>query len=70
MEIALDQSACVSTLRSIACPQLTGPKPEDECCPVVSLFGVVAYLARARPDVVVFMFALQRYTHKPQIQRA
>eukprot|EP00974_Lingulodinium_polyedra_P044928 4309919-Lingulodinium_polyedra.AAC.1 len=32
------------------------------------LLGAVAYLAHARPGIVVCICALQRYTHKPQIQ--
>ena len=72
-EITLDQNHYVSTLRSISHPQLTRAKMEDFAEPEVhelyrSLLGAVAYLSHTRLDVNVFICALQRHGHKPQIQ--
>ena len=74
-EITLDQIQFANNLRIIAHAQLPGSKPEDLCCPELhqlyqSLLGAVAYLAHTRVDIVVFICALQRVTHKPQIQHA
>ena len=67
MEVTLDQIAYVGNLRSIAHPQLSGGRPEDECCPALiqlymSLLGAIAYLSHTRVDVCVFICALQRHT--------
>ena len=44
------------------------------CCelqaPYMPLLGTIAYLTRARIDIVVFICAFQRVTHKPQVHRA
>eukprot|EP00974_Lingulodinium_polyedra_P108974 10546486-Lingulodinium_polyedra.AAC.1 len=64
MEITLDQTLFTNNLRCVAHPQLVGAKPEGERCQelhqlYMSLLGALAYLARARPDIVVFICALQ-----------
>eukprot|EP00974_Lingulodinium_polyedra_P094590 9167822-Lingulodinium_polyedra.AAC.1 len=71
METTLGQTLFASNLRCVARPQLTGAKPEDECCQALhqlymSLLGAIAYFAYTRPDIVVFICALQRRTHEPQ----
>ena len=71
-EITLDQIQFANNLRVIAHSQISGSKPDDLCCPELhqlyqSLLGAVAYLAQTRVDIVVFICALQRVTHKPTI---
>ena len=55
--------------------QLRSGKPEDMCCPelqalYMSLLGAIAYLTHTRIDIVVFICAFQRWTHKPSVQHA
>ena len=71
-EITLDQNHYVQNLCSIAHPQLSSSKAEDPAVPelhqlYMSLSGAVAYLAHTRVDILVFVSAMQRHTHKPRV---
>ena len=75
MEITLDQADYVTRLRPMVHSQLRSGQPEDLCCPelqalYMSLLGAIAYLSHTRIDIVVFICAFQRHTHKPQVQHA
>ena len=71
-EITLDQIAYSQQLRKIAHSELSTAKNEDKCSPELtelyqSLVGAIAYLAQTRVDALVFISALQRHNHSPQI---
>jgi hypothetical protein len=73
--ITLDQIHYITTLRNIAHPQLTHGKPEDDADEdlhklYMSLLGAVAYLSHTRPDIVVFVCAMQRHLAKPKVEHA
>ena len=70
MEITLDQIEYVQRLRPMVHSQLRGGQVEDLCCPelqalYMSLSGAIAYLTHTRIDIVVFICAFQRHTHRP-----
>ena len=72
-EIRLDQIAFATALRTVEHPQLKTGIPEEKCVPelhqlYMSLLGAVAYLSHTRMDVIVFIVALQRRNHDPEIQ--
>ena len=72
LEISLDQEEYIKNLKPIQHAELSGPSAERECsAPLVQLFmsllGAVAYALMTRVDIAVFVCALQRVTHKPQI---
>ena len=72
-EITLDQNHYVQTLRPISHVQLSEGNAEDLADPslhrlYMSLLGAVAYLSHARPDVSVFVCALQRHNAKPKVE--
>ena len=71
-EITLGQNHYVQNLRRIAHPQLSSGKAEDPAVPELrklhrSRLGAVAYLARTRVDVLVFVSAMQRHAPKKQV---
>lgn len=71
-EITLDQSEYVAQLKLIANEESRGSNSTTLCGPVLhqqyqSLLGAVAYTSLTRVDVLVFIVALQRYSHAPQI---
>jgi len=73
MDITLDQSHYVQTLRSISHPQLSSGQPEDLADTslhklYMSLLGAVAYTSHTRADVCVFVCALQRHLAKPKVE--
>ena len=75
MEITLGQTEYVQRFRAIVHSQLRSGGLEDLCCPELhelyrSLLGAIAYLSHTRVDIVVFICALQRYSHQPQVQHA
>ena len=72
-EIWLDQIDYAKNLRTIEHVQMKNANPETFCDDslhklYMSLLGAVAYLSHTRPDVVVFVSALQRHNAKPQVQ--
>ena len=75
MEITLDQVEYVQRLRPMAHIQLRSGKPDDMCCPelqalYMSLLGAITCLTHTRIDIVVFICAFQRWTHKPSVHHA
>ena len=72
-EITLDQIEYAKNLKAIVHPELHGGNPETPCGTELhqlyqSLLGAVAYLAMTRVDAAVFISALQRHGHAPQLQ--
>ena len=73
MEISSDQIEYAGALRTIEHPQMTTVRIEEPCTPelhqlYMSLLGAVAYLSHTRVDIVVFIVALQRRNHNPEVQ--
>ena len=71
-EITLDQIHFISALRPISHPQLTAAASEEKCVPdlaslFLSLLGAIAYVTHTRVDIMVFIVALQRHNHDPQV---
>ena len=72
-EITLDQIDFVSKLRTIEHPQLATGTNEEKCVPalhqlIICLLGAIAYATHTRVDVMVFIVALQRQNHNPEVQ--
>ena len=75
MEISLDQIEYAGALRTIEHPQMKTGRNEESCTPelhqlYMSLLGAVAYLSHTRVDLTVFIVALQRRNHNPEVQHA
>ena len=73
MEISLDQIEYAGALRTIEHPQMKTGRNEESCTPelhqlYMSLLGAVAYLSHTRVDLTVFIVALQRRNHNPEVQ--
>jgi len=71
-EASLDQTEYISGMRTIAADTYRGLASESLCAPVLhqmyqSLVGAVAFTALTRLDVLVFIVALQRYSHAPKV---
>ena len=72
-EVSLDQNHFVTTLKPIVHQHLATEPADSKACPGLhelyrSLLGAIAYLSHTRLDVNVFVSALQRHGHQPQIQ--
>ena len=72
-EITLDQVDLLTKLRSIEHPQLATGTDEEKCVQAlhslfISLLGAIAYATHTRVDVMVFIVALQRQNHNPEVQ--
>ena len=72
-EITLDQIDFLSKLRAIEHPQLSTGGNEEQCVEglhslFISLLGAIAYATHTRVDVMVFIVALQRRNHNPEVQ--
>ena len=73
-DISLDQNEYAALLRLIARPDLAWKIAEDAAIPELhslyrSLLGAVALLLLTRIDIAVFVSALQRWGHAPNIIR-
>ena len=73
MEISLDQVECAVALRTIEHPQMKTGRNEERCTPelhqlYLPLLGAVANLSHTRVDLMVFVVALQRRNHSPEVQ--
>ena len=72
-EITLDQIDFLSKLHTIEHPQLATGTNEDKCIDTLhqlfmSLLGAIAYATHTRVDVMVFIVAMQRQNHSPEVQ--
>ena len=72
-EITLDQVDFLSKLHAIEHPQLSTGVNEEQCVEglhslFISLLGAIAYATHTRVDVMVFIVALQRTNHNPEVQ--
>ena len=72
-ELTLDQVDFLSKLRAIEHPQLSTGSNEEQCVEglhslFISLLGAIAYATHTRVDVMVFIVALQRRNHNPEVQ--
>ena len=68
----LDQHEYAKAQRTIAHPDIGSKPAEDAVCTELhnlyrSLLGAVAYLTLTRLDIAVFVSALQRWSHAPNI---
>ena len=73
--ITLDQFSFLAALRAIEHPQLSTGAEGEACVPelaqlYISLLGALAYATLTRVDVMVFIVALQRHGHAPEVQHA
>ena len=71
-EASLDQTEYVSGMKTIPTESYRGLGTNSKCEPVLhvqyqSLLGAVAYTGLTRLDVIVFIVALQRYSHAPEV---
>ena len=71
--ITLDQISFIAALRPIEHPQLGTGTNEEKCVDTlaqlyISLLGALAYATLTRVDVMVFIVALQRHGHAPEVQ--
>ena len=71
-EVWLDEIEYAKALKPIEHAQIKTAKPEDLAVEelhrlFMSLLGAVAYLSHTRPDIVVFVSALERQNAKPQV---
>ena len=71
-EITLDQTAYLSALKAIVHSAIQSMKSDEFAPPDLhelyrSLLGAVAFTSLTRIDAVVFICALQRWSHQPQI---
>ena len=69
----LDQITFLSALHAVEHPQLGTGASEDKCVPelaqlYISLLGAIAYATLTRVDILVFIVALQRHGHSPEVQ--
>ena len=72
-ECSLDQTEYISGLKTISHDEIRGKSSNSYCEPLLhtlyqSLLGAVAFTSLTRVDIIVFVVALQRHTHKPQIK--
>ena len=72
-EITLDQIDFLSKLHTIEHPQLATGTNEEKCIDTLhqlfmSLLGAIAYATHTRVDVMVFIVAMQRQNHNPEVQ--
>ena len=71
-ECSLDQTEYISGLKTISHDEIRGKSSNSYCEPLLhtlyqSLLGAVAFTSLTRVDIIVFVVALQRHTHKPQV---
>ena len=71
-EIELDQDEYLKALKCVRHPELVKAPAESSLSPelhtlYMSSLGAVAYLAMTRVDAAVFIVALQKHTHAPQV---
>ena len=71
-EVLLDQEEYIKGIKVIEHPDLTGKQPEELACTELhqqfwSVCGALAYAVLTRPDIAVFVAALQRMSHAPTV---
>ena len=71
-EVTLDQDDYIKGIKLCTHPDLTGKKPEELACTELhqqywSVTGAIAYAILTRPDIAVFVAALQRMSHAPTV---
>jgi hypothetical protein len=70
--VTLDQDAYVKGIKLCVHADISSAKPESLCCTDLhsqywSVCGAIAYAVLTRPDIAVFVAALQRWSHAPQV---
>ena len=71
-EVTLDQDDYIKGIKLCTHTDLTGKKPEELACTELhqqywSVTGAIAYAILTRPDIAVFVAALQRVSHAPTV---
>ena len=71
-EVTLDQDDYIKGIKLCTHADLTGKPPEELACTELhheywSVTGAIAYAVLTRPDIAVFVAALQRVSHAPTI---
>ena len=74
-EITLDQIEYIKGIKTIIHPELQSTSSTDKCSEAVhalywSILGAIAFAALTRPDLAVFISALQRHSQSPCIIHA
>ena len=71
-EITLDQEEYIAGIKTISHNNLTGKSADDSCDPALqllymSVLGAIAFATTTRPDIIIFVSALQRHSHAPTV---
>jgi len=72
MEVLLDQEEYIKGIKVCVHGDISGKGADTLACPELhaqywSVLGAIAYAVLTRPDVAVFVAALQRFSHAPKI---
>ncbi len=71
-EVRLDQDEYIKGIKLCVSSEITGAKPESKCGTELhaqywSVLGAIAHAVLTRPDIAVFISALQRWSHAPNV---
>ena len=71
-EVRLDQDDYIKGIKLCVSPEIMSEKPESKCGTELhaqywSVLGAIAYAVLTRPDIAVFISALQRWSHAPNV---
>ena len=71
-EVTLDQNEYIKGIKTCVHPDISSAGAETKACAELhaqywSVLGAIAYAVLTRPDIAVFIAALQRHSHEPLI---
>ena len=71
-EVSMDQTEYIKGVKTISHPDISSKGAEELCCTELhhmfwSILGAIAFATLTRVDILVFVSALQRFSHAPKI---